>query len=110
MPLTDQTETEFKVTSKYSNSGNMVMVHSRESPAWKARLACALIEKWGLVAAAPDGEDSSGRAKLRKLTPTELVAEATEVADLAVEEFRRRNWVTELPSFSDVEKAPVQEN
>lgn len=60
-------------------------------------------------AGAYNGEDSAGRAKGRKLTPIELVNEAVEVADLAVEEFRRRGWVIELPSFADIENAKIVE-
>ena len=109
MAITDQTEVEFKVQSRYSNSTRTVSLHSREQPTWKARLACALIERWGLVAGAYDGEDSAGRAKGRKLAPIELVNEAVEVADLAVEEFRRRGWVVELPSLADIESATIIE-
>lgn len=104
---TDQTEIEFRVQSRYSNDKRMVAIHQRESATWKARLACALIERWGLVVGAPDGEDSAGRSKGRKMLPAELVAEATEVADLAIEEFRRRGWVIELPSLADIETAKI---
>lgn len=70
----------------------------------EARMAAALIERWGCAAASPDGEDSAGRAKLRKLTPTELVNEACETAKIALEEFRRRGWMLKLPTRAEAVK------
>ena len=51
----------------------------------RMRYAGAMIERWGMVAACPDGEDSSGRSKLRLATPEELVDRAYAVAALLVE-------------------------
>lgn len=87
----------------YRNRRVKVEVNDTEAAEWEARLACALIERWGLVAAMPDGEDAAGRAKLRKLAPAELVMEACETAQLAVAEFRKRGWVKSLPSLADME-------
>lgn len=56
------------------------------------------------MAATPDGEDTAGRARLRKTTPEELVSEAVTTADLAVEEFRRRGWMIPLPEVKELEK------
>lgn len=97
MPFTDQNEVEFKVSPRYGNGFEHITIHVREYANFKARMAAVLIEKWGLVATAPDGEDSAGRAKLRRLSPEELVQEAVSTADHAVEEFRRRGWMLEVP-------------
>jgi UTP-glucose-1-phosphate uridylyltransferase len=43
-------------------------------------MAIDLVIKWGMVAAVCDGEDSCGRAKLRLMTPDELVDRAMETA------------------------------
>ena len=72
-----------------------------ELPHWEARLACLLIEKWGLVAAEIDGEDSAGRSKLRSMTPEEMVERACSTAALAVAEIRKRGWVTMTPTFAE---------
>ena len=69
----------------------------------EANLAAALIERWGLVAAKPDGEDSAGRAKLRKSAPQELVTEACETAALALAEFRRRGWTKQALTQPEVD-------
>lgn len=65
----------------------------------KARLSATLIEKWGMVAGIPDGEDSAGRSKLRLLTPQEVVDRATETADIVVDAFRTLGWVAASPSL-----------
>jgi hypothetical protein len=45
-------------------------------------LAASMIEKWGMIAAVEDGEDTRGRQKLRMLSPTELVNRAFETSEL----------------------------
>ena len=73
----------------------------------EANLAVALIERWGLVAWQPDGEDTAGRQKLRKSTPLELVTEACDTAAVAYSEFRRRGWVT--PALTQSEAVDLVE-
>lgn len=48
----------------------------------RATMAYKLIERWGMVAATPDGEDSAGRSKLRLCTPDEMVERAFKTVDL----------------------------
>jgi len=99
LPITDQTEIEFHSAPKYGNGFERVIIHPREYANFKARMATALIERWGLVAGIEDGEDSAGRAKFRKATVAELVQEAVATADRAVEEFRARGWMIEAPEL-----------
>jgi hypothetical protein len=73
------------------------MLHKVKEMQGSARLACALIERWGIVAAEVDGEDSAGRSRLRRLTPDELVKNACETADAAMNEFEKRGWLIEIP-------------
>lgn len=65
-------------------------VHSLQS-------ACMMdfINKWGMVAAIPDGEDSAGRSKLRLATSIELVERAEEVTKLAFKALRDNGWLEE---------------
>jgi hypothetical protein len=49
------------------------------------------ISRWGMVAAVPDGEDSSGRAKVRLSTPEELVVRAFETAELFHKALEEKN-------------------
>lgn len=96
---------EFKIVDEYSNRRMSLRLHEREAASWEARLACALIERWGLAMGDADGEDSAGRQKVRIATPQEVVSRACEMAALAVAEFRSRDWVVVLPSIDEICKA-----
>lgn len=93
-------EAEVLVTTAYDYL--KVVIHEREHPSFEARIAVDLCERWGMVAATPDGEDSAGRAKVRNLTPREMVTRACDTASALVAEFRDRGWMTPLPSLADV--------
>ncbi len=56
-----------------------------------------LIDRWGMIAGAPDGEDSAGRAKCRLLRPEEVVARACVTAQTAFEEFALKDWLLDVP-------------
>lgn len=68
---------------------------------FEARLATQLIERWGIVAAVPDGEDSSGRQTIRLMTPEETVQRAVETAELAVKTFHDKGWMHKMPTFAE---------
>ena len=80
--------------------------HVLASPDPRARMAIDLIDKWGMVAATSDGEDSAGRAKLRLLAPDEMVQRACDTAALAMEAFRARGWMVDNLSLTDLNAAP----
>lgn len=73
------------------------LIHSLEAPNEEARFAMAMVERWGMVAAESNGEDSAGRASLRLQTPEELISRAFKVAELVFAEARNRGWVIHLP-------------
>lgn len=77
--------------SKYDQPS--LYIHDDEIIQPEACLAFDLIQKWGLVAGVPDGEDSSGRTKPRLQTPEELVERAFAAAKLAFTEARKRQLV-----------------
>lgn len=85
------------------NSHNQIVLHETEHANMEARIAIALMERWGMVAAMEDGEDSAGRAKLRLSTEEEVVKRACDCAEMAVEEFRRRGWMVPGPSWDELE-------
>jgi len=68
-----------------------IVIHETELLENEAKIALDLIIKWGMVAASDDGEDSTGRAKMKLLTPEEVVTRAFDCAKLALEEARKRN-------------------
>ncbi len=92
--------TEIKILRQYEDAPRPV-IHETEHPNFEARLAVNLLEKWGMVAAEPDGEDSAGRAKLRLSNPQELAARA--VASEIAAELRKRRWFVPVPTWAEME-------
>lgn len=66
----------------------------------EARLAVALLERWGPVVGAPDGEDSAGRMKVRPMTPRETVAQAFDIAEEAMRAAAERGLLVESPDLN----------
>ena len=75
-----------------------------ELPNVEARLALALIEKWGMVAGEADGEDTAGRQKIRLQSPEELVERACKTAQLAFARLRKEGWISVSPTFEEADK------
>ena len=73
--------------------------HERVHADCRARMAGALIQRWGMVAAITDGEDSAGRSKLRLMTVPELVARACDTAAAALAAFSERGWLVDVPDY-----------
>ncbi len=80
-----------------------IRVHERNHLELRARTSIAFIERWGMVAAVPDGEDTTGRQKLRLATPTELVERACVITEQLFSAMDSKGWITELPSVANVE-------
>lgn len=93
-----------RVEIRNSKINNRFDIHIAlaEMPLFEARLATALLEKWGLAASMPDGEDTTGRAKLRLAEADELVKRACDIAQLSIAEFRKREWMLKVPSMEEV--------
>jgi hypothetical protein len=62
----------------------------------EAKFACDLVERWGMVAGQPDGEDSAGRAKIRLATAEELVDRAVDVTAKLFQRFKDDGWLIEV--------------
>ncbi len=71
----------------------------------QASFAMQCVERWAMVAAESNGEDSSGRQKMRRMSPDELAEHACATAEALFAEFTRRGWRVELPSHEDIEEA-----
>lgn len=72
----------------------------------EAQAVIALLEQWGMVAATPDGEDSTGRARLRLSTPEEMVDRAIETVRLAFLKMDELDWFVRVPPPQVIEKEP----
>jgi hypothetical protein len=89
----------------YPNSLPRVLHHITESPTSEARFAMAILERWAMVSAREDGEDSSGRQKLRLLPVEEVVNRACDIAETAYGVFRARDWMLTVPTIEDINEA-----
>lgn len=81
-----------------------IMLHERTDLCAQAKLACALAERWGIVAAIEDGEDSAGRQKLRHMTPEELAQRACQCAANLFQRFSEIGWIATHDAAADVTK------
>lgn len=63
----------------------------------EADVAVRLVESWGMVVAANDGEDTAGRTRKRTATPAEVVDRAVETTRLLFARIRAEGWLIDLP-------------
>jgi hypothetical protein len=73
-----------------------VCLYDKVYPDMRARFTMLLIEKWGMVLARPDGDDSAGRAKIRPADPDEVVKHAVNVSAATFAAFKDRGWLLEI--------------
>jgi hypothetical protein len=99
-PIASTKQADLHVFRKRYSEGEFpfsVAQHPKHILAQEAAFAMQCMERWGMVAAETDGEDSAGRSKLRCLSAQEVVTRACDVAARAFEEFEKRGWRTEIP-------------
>lgn len=87
----------YGIRSRYGE--HEYVLHEHMQLDTQARIVIDLVTRWGLVAATPDGEDSTGRAKLRLATPEELVDRAMKTTDLLVEALKKGDHILMLPEL-----------
>lgn len=93
-----------RITTHRHYDKKSVEIYRTAMPNDTARLAFALLEKWGPVCAMPDGEDSAGRAKIRPLTPNETVVRAFEIAEFAMQCAWEGDHMIELPDVVELNR------
>ena len=77
-------------------------IHETELLEQEAKIVLEIVERWGSVAAMPDGEDSAGRQKLRLATPEELTDRAFQCACLVMDGARKRGLVHAIPGIDEL--------
>ena len=90
--------------SRYAWEGDTphLGIHDTEQLTKELYFALAIIERWALVAAEPDGEDSAGRQRLMLPSEEALVARAFKIARLTFEHARRNGLVVSLPTMDEM--------
>ena len=91
-------------------SAESVMIHSRFQPSVRAQMMISFVERWGMVAAQEDGEDSAGRSKLKLSEPGELVARAEALVNGIMDTIERNGWYFEVPSLTDLDKEALEKH
>jgi hypothetical protein len=76
-------------------------IHSLQMPDQVAATALQMIERWGCIAAVPDGEDRAGRSRLRLQTPDELATYAFKAAEAFWAKAHELGHVLALPSAEE---------
>jgi hypothetical protein len=89
---------KFYVDEKYRNSRKEIVIHDEEHLTTEARVAISLVEKWGMIYANIEGEDSSGRQKFETASVSEVVKRACDMTESLFDEMRKRNWVPIMPN------------
>jgi hypothetical protein len=69
-----------------------------------ASMAEKIATHFALIAAVPDGEDSSGRQKHRLVTPEELAKRACDVAQALAAELESRGLIYDMPDDDGEER------
>lgn len=87
---------------KRTHSARELIVSKREMLTDVGEIAGKFIERWAMVCATPDGEDSAGRQKLRLQTVEETVSRAFAMAEAFIEMARERGHTIALPSYEEV--------
>ena len=98
------------VQDRFRNNKKEVTIYTTEAFQIEAEIALEMITKWGMVAGIPEGEDSSGRSKLRIATPEEVVNRACAATEIAMKAFRDRGWVLTLPDLQEVNSMNDEED
>lgn len=89
------TEGTVVVESEYRTQ--VPRIYWSASPRPEAQFAMQLIERWGMVAGIPEGEDSAGRAKIGLMAPKDVVARAIETTELAFLAMDEKGWFIQVP-------------
>lgn len=96
-------EADIVASLAFSNADKIdVKLDKRSAVSHKGMIAVTLVEKWGMIAAVEDGEDSAGRTKLRLSTPVEVVNRAMETADILVEQMKQVGWIVKTPTSTEM--------
>ena len=88
---------QFRVGGRFDNERASTMVHDREYLPFEGRLAVQLLERFGMIAGRPDGEDSAGRRASALLSPQEAVTRSVEMASLMAKALREKGLVVLMP-------------
>lgn len=94
--MTQESQKVREEKNRYDD-GTTVTIYATLGMNLQAQLAREIVVRWALVAAMPDGEDSSGRQKFRLPTSTDITVRACEIAASLVSECSSLGWLFDIP-------------
>jgi hypothetical protein len=74
-----------------------VIIHRTQALDSVGEAALRLIERFGLMAADTDGEDSAGRQKGKLMPPSEVVQRCFDIAEMFLIEAIKRDHIVDVP-------------
>jgi hypothetical protein len=95
-------EVVYQEDQDYLKPKPLVTIHPREGLTVEADYAVRLAERFALIMAEDDGEDSAGRQKLRLATPEEVVERACNIAELMFTALRYRDWTLTIDDYKTI--------
>ena len=96
---------EIKIEKERYDNKPVQTVNDTDYFGTKSKIVVQLISRWGMISCIEDGEDSSGRAKVRLATEEELVKRAFKIADLMFNELEMRDWLVQTNTFETMDQA-----
>jgi hypothetical protein len=93
---------KFRITEEHDYGSKKVQMYRTEVPNEEAEYAMQLLEKFALIAGAPDGEDSAGRQRGKLVAVDATVARAFDIAREAYRVARERCLMVQLPDLSEI--------
>ena len=93
---------KFRITDESRYGDKQVQIYETEIPNAQGRFALDLVERFGLIVAQPDGEDSAGRQKAMLLPVGDVVARAFAIADEAFLALREHGLMVAVPDLNEV--------
>lgn len=102
---------QYKVLDRYEDRKEL-FVHETENLDRVGEIAFDLIRTNGFLTGCPDGEDSQGRAKMKLLSPEDLVDRAFAIAETFMSVAKDREHIVTAPDISAFvkDKAKKQES
>lgn len=98
--------TETRIHKNRFDYETKILIESHETDylSIKGRACLDMILRWGMVAADNDGEDSTGRSRLKLQPVSEVIDRAIKMTQALFEAIEGKGWVCQLPTIDEANK------
>ena len=84
-------------------------INDTEMPTREGAFFMSLVERWGMVGARDDGEDSAGRARIGEASIDHVIERAAKMASRTFDEMRKNNNMFILPTIAEQKEAIMEQ-